>query len=542
MIVLGLYGALSGYEHDPCAAIVIDGVVQAVCEEERYLRIKSGWGRLPLRSIRACLALAGCRMEDVDVVAHPGEIYEDLPDRVQRYLVHHFGTSPPVEVVHHQTAHIASAWLCSGFDNDAMCLSYDGYGDGVSVALAHATRDRGIELLVHEPRQRSLGVLYSAVTSYLGFQVAEDEYKVMGLAPHGHSGVVDLSAFVDVIGTDYEIHEQTFRDGHFDLTGDEPIYGHRLVEMLGSPRIPGSRIEQRHMDIARAAQDALGGLAAALVTRLHDMTGSRNLCVAGGVGLNCTVNWSIGQLPFVDRLFVQPAASDRGLALGAALQVAHEHDDLPGPIRLTTTSYGSEYSDEDIGAALSQSGLRWCRVEDPAATAAEYLAQGAIVGWHQGRSEFGPRALGHRSILADPRRAETRDRVNDAVKFREWFRPFAPSVLAERSAELLELDGPSPFMTMSVPVREEWREQLRAVTHVDGTARVQTVDQAHEPLYHRLISAFADLTGVPAVLNTSFNVQGQPIIESPRDAVATFAGSGLDAVLIGDTLVRREGL
>jgi carbamoyltransferase len=541
LIVLGLYGALSGFEHDPGAAIVIDGVVRAVCEEERYLRVKSAWGRLPLRSIRACLSLAGCRMEDVDVVVHPGEVYDDLPERIRRYLVHHFGTAPTVEIVHHQTAHLASAWLCSGFEDDAMCLSYDGYGDGVSVALAHATHERGIEVLVHEPRQRSLGVLYSAITSYLGFQVAEDEYKVMGLAPLGRAGAVDLSPFVGVDGLDYEIHDHTFRAGHLQLSGDEPIYGDRLVEVLGPPRMPGTPIEQRHMDIARAAQDSLSRVAAALVTRLHAMTGSRSLCIAGGVGLNCTVNWSMGQLPCVDRLFVQPAASDRGLALGAALHTAFGHGDLDGPIRLATTAYGSEYGDEDAEAELVRSGLRWCRVDDPAAVAAELLAQGAIVGWYQGRSEFGPRALGHRSILADPRRIETRDRVNDAIKFRESFRPFAPSVLAERSAELLEFGGASPFMTMSVPVREKWQERLGAVTHVDGTARVQTVDQAEEPLYHRLIAAFAAATDVPAVLNTSFNVQGQPIVESPRDALATFAGSGLDAVLIGRTLVRRDG-
>lgn len=539
MIILGVYGAMTAGQHDPGAAVLCNGVVKAVCEEERYLRVKSSWGRLPIRSIRACLALAGCTMADVDLVVHPGEILEEVPDRIRRYFGHYFGSCPPVEIVNHQAAHLASAYFCSGFD-DAMCLSYDGYGDGVSVAMARANRRRGVEVLQHEPRQKSLGVLYSAFTSYLGFEVSQDEYKVMGLAPYGRSGAVDLTPFIDIDEGDYAISETLFRDGHHRLTNDEPIYSNRLVDLLGPPRSPSGPLEQHHMDVARACQDSLEELAVALVTRLHRMTSSRNLCIAGGVGLNCTVNWRLSQLPFVDRLFVQPAASDRGLAMGSALHAAFAHGDLSAPFALADTFYGSSYDSAVVEDELERSGLRWCRVTDPAAVAADLLAQGAIIGWHHDRSEFGPRALGHRSILADPRRAETRDRVNDAIKFREWFRPFAPSILADRAAELLQLDGPSPFMTMSVPVKDRWRDELGAVTHVDGTARVQTVDEATDPLFCALIRRFSELTGVPAVLNTSFNVHGQPIVESPRDALATYAGSALDAVVIGNALVHRE--
>lgn len=531
---------MSAGQHDPGAAIVRDGVLEAVCEEERYLRVKSSWGRLPIRSIRACLDLTGCTMGEVDLVVHPGEIIEGLPDRIRRYFAHYFGSCPTIEIVHHQAAHLASAYFCSGFD-DAMCLSYDGYGDGVSVALAHGTSARGVEVLRHQPRTQSLGVLYSAFTSYLGFQVSEDEYKVMGLAPYGRPGAIDLSPFVDVDDTDYEISESLYRSEHLRLTNDEPIYSERLVELVGPPRLPGGPIEQHHMDVARACQDALEEVAVALVTRLHGLTKSADLCIAGGVGLNCTANTRLSRLPFVNRVYVQPAASDRGLALGSALHAAFEHGDLMTPFKLSDTFYGSEYDGAAVEEELERSGLRWCRVADTAAVAADLLAQGAIVGLHHGRSEFGPRALGHRSILADPRLAETRDKVNDAIKFREWFRPFAPSMLAERATDLVDLRGPAPFMTMNLPVKDEWVDQLAAVTHVDGTARVQTVDSETDPVFHALIKGFSELTGVPAVLNTSFNVQGQPIVESPRDALATFAGSALDAVLIGNTLVRREG-
>ncbi len=422
-------------------------------------------------------------MADVDLVVHPGEIVEDVPNRIRQYLDHYFGGCPPIEIVHHQVAHMASAYFCSGF-SDAMCLSYDGYGDGVSVASAVASPDRGVQLLHHEPRDKSLGVFYSAFTSYLGFQISEDEYKIMGLAPYGRSGVVDLSRFVQVTENDYAISETLFRDGHMHLTNDEPMYGQRLVDFLGPPCAPGGPIEQHHMDVARACQDALEEIAIAMITRLHRTTSSGNLCIAGGVGLNCTANWRLSQIPFVDRLFVQPAASDRGLALGSALQAAHAHGDLKASIPITGTFFGSSYDDAVIEEELQRSGLRWCRVKDPAAAAADLLAKGAIVGWHQDRSEFGPRALGNRSILADPRRPETRDKVNDAIKFREWFRPFAPSVLADRADQLLELKGEAPFMTMSVPVKDAWVDQLGAVTHVDGTARVQTVEEGTAPLFH----------------------------------------------------------
>lgn len=537
MRILGIYGATGPWEHDPGAALVCDGVIQAVCEEERYLRIKSPWGRLPIESIAACLRATGLNMEDVDLVVHPGVIHEALPGRVASYISHYFGWCPPVRVIHHHIAHLASAYFCSGFE-EAMCLSYDGYGDGVSVALARGSRRGGIEVLESLPKEASLGVFYSAITSYLGFRVSEDEYKVMGLAPYGREGAADLSEFVRYEDEGYEVSAAMYRDGHLSVTNDEPIYSDALVKALGPPRRPTSQIEQRHRDVAHAAQLALENCAEALVRRLHRRTGFDSLCIAGGVGLNCSNNAKIDRLPFVRRTFVQPAASDRGLALGCALQAAFELGE-PASGALKHAHLGSGYDDDLVAADLDHFGVRHENLSDPAATAAELVAAGRVIGWYQGRAEFGPRALGHRSILADPRNQDMKDRVNRLVKRRESFRPFAPSVLLERATELFDVRGESPFMTFSVPTVDSWRERLGAVTHVNGTARIQTVHPDADPLFHRLIEHFGHLTGVPAVLNTSFNGRGEPIVETPRDCAAMFASSGLDAIIMGRHLVRK---
>jgi carbamoyltransferase len=537
MNVLGLYGCVTMGEHDPAAALVCDGRIVAACEEERFLRVKSPAGVLPVESIRACLRMAGLRMEDVDLVAHPGEIYEDMPERIGRYLPHYFGHAPPVQMVNHHLAHGASAYYCSGFER-AMCLSYDAYGDRMSAMLAVGTPEGGVQALETRPRESSLGLFYAAITSFLGFLVGEDEYKVMGLAPYGRPGV-DLSAFVDLEPGGYRVDMDFFPSYWPWTVNAEPFYSQRLVDLLGPPRRPGEPITAHHQDIAFAAQRTLERSSAALVAHLHERTGLTDLCLAGGCALNCTANQALLALPFVHRLFVQPASSDRGLALGCALQAAFEAGD---PVRapLTRAALGPEYGAPEIRTVLDETGTEYEEVADPAAAAAALLAEGKIIGWFQGRSEFGPRALGHRSILADPRAASVKDEINRRVKYREGFRPFAPSVLEERASELFEMDGASPFMTVTYPVAEGWRDRLQGVTHVDGTSRVQTVSCGEEPLYHRLIREFERLTSVPAVLNTSFNVRGQPIVETPLDALATFAGTGLDALIIGSFLVRKS--
>jgi carbamoyltransferase len=536
LIVLGLHSGFFLGQHDPSAALVVDGEIVAACEEERFLRVKSPCGVLPVESIRTCLAIAGLEIGDVDLVVHPGATIEGTAGRVDAYLRHFFGAAPPVEVIPHHLAHVASAYHAAGMA-DAVSVSYDAWGDRISTAIAVPEGGRP-KLVEMYGRQQSLGLFYGTITSYLGFRVGEDEFKVMGLAAYGKPDY-DLSAFLTTNGGAIELDDSFVRadiDACIEL---EPLYGPRLVDLLGPPRQPGEPITARHCAVACSAQLAFERAVCMLVGAACRRTGSRDVCLAGGGALNCSANLAVARLPEVDRLFVQPAASDRGLSLGCALWGAAEVGDRVAP--MTTAMLGRCYDADEIRSACELSGLRVTELEDPAATVADLLVAGRIVGWYTDRSEFGPRALGARSILADPRPATMRDEINARVKFREEFRPFAPAVGAWRAGELLDLDGPSPYMTVAHPVREEWRSRLGAVTHVDGTARVQTVDE-RAPALAELVRAFEERTGVPAVLNTSFNVRGQPIVETPLDAIGTFAATGLDALRLGPFLATKDRL
>jgi carbamoyltransferase len=535
MKILGLHGGVTLGQHDPGAALLVDGKIVAVCEEERFLRVKTPYGTLPTYSVRACLREAGLGMKDIDLVVHAGETYDDFPARLRLFLQHGFGHAPKVEMVNHQLAHLASAFYASGFP-EAMVLSYDAYGDRLSTALARGSRESGIEVLETRPAEQSLGSFYSLMTSFIGFMPDEDEYKVMGLAPYGKAEV-DLSDIATPAEDGFRINPAYWdRDPPF-RTRYEPWYGKRLVEKLGQPRGVDEPLGQRHKDLAAATQATLEACAIRLVEHLHRKTGLDALCLAGGVALNCSANGRLARLPFIKKFFVQPAASDRGLPLGCALEAAARHGDKPELLR--HVFYGPSSSAENVEKALKLSGVAYREV-DPVKEGAERIARGEVIGWFQGRSEFGPRALGHRSILADPRDGKMKDIVNSKIKFREEFRPFAPAVVEERAAEIFDLAWPSPFMTLAVPVREAWRPKLQAITHANGTGRVQTVSREVDPRFHGLIEAFGKKTGVPVILNTSFNVKGQPIVETALDALGTFAASGIDAVIIDRFLVSKR--
>jgi Predicted carbamoyl transferase, NodU family len=531
--ILGMNGSRTIKQHDPSAALVCDGKVMAACEEERYGRIKSGRGLLPIESIRACLTKARLSIRDIDMVYYPADTYPEMAERIRAYLQHYFGYAPPIRMINHQVAHLASAFFCSDFQ-EAMCLSYDAYGDSLSASLARASRKNGIEVLQTFEWDDSLGLFYSLMTSYLGFQVTEDEYKVMGLAAYGKPGI-DLSAILHPTSDGYSFNKAYMREDIWHLSPLEPYYHTALQDLLGLARQPGEPITQHHKDVAYAAQCTLEACACALVKQLHRRTGLSSLCLAGGVALNCSANMVLQRLSCVEQCFVQPAASDRGLALGSAVYGAFEQGDHPEP--LSHVYLGSDYDTSVISHAIRLTGVAATRPNDLVSTVAQLLADEKIVGFYTGRSEFGPRALGHRSILADPRQAKMKDTVNARIKFREEFRPFAPSVLEERCADLFEMNHPSPYMTTAVPVRQHWQEKLGAVTHVNGTARVQTVNAGVAPQFYQVIAEFAKLTGVPALLNTSFNIKGQPIVETPLDALATFASTGMDALILGDYLI-----
>jgi carbamoyltransferase len=547
--------------HDSAACIARDGEVIFAIAEERLSRRKHD-ETFPLLSIQACLDFAGVRAEDVDfvcagwphlssVVAHD---LKCLLTRAQpanymsvaswlklfvssitrrngtrEYTQRFRGSKTRFRFVDHHRAHAISAYGFSGFE-DATVLVLDGRGAWEATSLWHG-RDGHLEHVWTIPYPNSLGLFYAKFTQYLGFTPYSDEWKVMGLAPYGHPGI-DLEYFLDLTESPYQVASKLF------LQEDSKCAA-AMEARLGPSRAPESEIDDRHKNIAFAVQDMCEQAMTSLASSAVAKTGSRNLCLAGGVALNSKANGKILASGIVDQIFVQPAAGDDGVCLGAALAPCLENGGRL-PIRKMRHAYlGVESSDAEIEKVLQTYKIRAERVPDPAPVAAEMLANGKILGWFQGRMEFGPRALGSRSILADPRDPEMNAKVNNAVKFREWWRPFAPSILAERAGEYLESATDSPFMVLTAQVRPEKRHAIPSVTHVDGSARPQTVERDVNPLYWRVIDEFARRTGVPVIMNTSFNLRGEPIVCTPTDAIRTFFSSGMDALVIGNFVVKK---
>jgi carbamoyltransferase len=547
--------------HDSSACIVRDGEVLFAVAEERLSRVKHD-ARFPSLAIRACLDFAGIRAQEVDFVClgwsvpraaflhdlrcyaagtHPVDS-RALLNTTRRFVSmwHQRGGENrfrqmygPVRArfryVHHHLAHAISAYAFSGFD-EASVLVLDGRGAWEATSLWRGCGGR----LAHVwtiPWPNSLGLFYAQFTQYLGFAPYSDEWKVMGLAPYGEPGIA-LREFIIPDDNPYRVTSRL-------LLGRESAPTAAIESKLGKRRIPESDIDNRHRNLAFAVQDSCEQAMMTLARAAVEETGSRNLCLAGGVALNSKANGKILASRIVDRLFIQPAAGDDGVCLGAALA---PYLDRGGklPVREMRHAYlGSATEDPEIEKVLQTYKLRATRVGDAAKIAAELLANGKILGWFQGRMEFGPRALGSRSILADPRDPEMNAKVNQAVKFREWWRPFAPSMLAEVAGEYLESATDSPFMIVTAQVKPEKRNVIPSVTHVDGSARPQTVEKEINPLYWRLIDEFGKRSGVPVVMNTSFNLRGEPIVCTPTDAIRTFFSSGMDALVIGNFVVEK---
>ena len=547
--------------HDSSACIVRDAQLLFAVAEERLSRAKHD-ARFPHLAIRACLEFAKATPGQLDEVCFgwqaPGPLfrhdlkcyalgrqpltYLNLLNSTRYFLSmwHQQGGAKPfaqqfgatrarMRFVDHHFAHALSAYAYSGFD-DAAVVIMDGRGawEATSLWRGHSGR---LDHILTIPFPNSIGLFYSDFTAYLGFQRNSDEWKVMGLAPYGKPGV-DLRAFMAPEAAPYRVHT-----GRLAGNGRDPFAG--IASQLGPPREAESEIAGRHKDIAYAVQEACERAMMSVVRMAIAKTGSRNLCLAGGVALNSKANGKIAASGLVDKIFVQPAAADDGVALGAALApYLNNGGNLPcQPMR--HAYLGPSFTDEQIEAALRTYKIRFTRTGDPAKTAAELLSHGKILGWFQGRMEFGPRALGSRSILADPRDPEMNVKVNNAVKFREWWRPFAPSMLAEKAAEYIESATDSPYMILTAQVRPEKRSVIPSVTHVDGSARPQTVEKAINPLYWRLIDEFGQRTGVYVVMNTSFNLRGEAIVHTPTDAIRTFFSSGMDALVIGGFLVEK---
>jgi carbamoyltransferase len=545
--------------HDSSACVVRDGELLFAVAEERISRMKHD-ARFPRLAIQACLDFARVRADQLDEVcfgwstAGPGFRHDlkclatgGLPftylnlltttlhfltmwrqDSGSKLFVQQFGpTKAKMRFVDHHLAHAISAYGYSGFD-DAAVVVMDGRGawEATSIWRGHGGK---IDHVLTIPYPDSVGYFYSEFTEFLGFQRNSDEWKVMGLAPYGQPGV-KLDSFIDFETAPYRVHVKR-------LTGNGSGIFSGMIPLLGPLRVAESEIDNRHKDIAYAVQEACEVAMMNVVRMAIAKTGCRNLCLAGGVALNSKANGKLLASGLADRMFVQPAASDDGVALGAAL-APYLDDNGKLPNKAMRHGYwGPCFDDEAIEDTLRTYKLHYKRLSDPASAAAELLSQGKILGWFQGRMEFGPRALGSRSILADPRDPEMNAKVNNAVKFREWWRPFAPSFKKEAAGDYLESATDSPFMILTAQVRPEKRSIIPSVTHVDGSARPQTVEKEINPLYWHLIDEFGKRTGVPVLLNTSFNLRGEAIVCTPTDAICTFFSSGMDALVIGSFLV-----
>jgi carbamoyltransferase len=589
MNILGI----SCFFHDAAAALAQDGIVTAAAEEERFSRIKHD-ASFPIRAVEFCLRTGKLRGEDLDWVV----FYEKPFVKFDRLLMSTLGTFPrsfgvfresmikwlgeklwvkglirkrvgisPERILFssHHLSHAASAFYCSPY-SEAAVLTVDGVGEWATATLG-VGRDRNIELLGEIRFPHSLGLLYSVFTAFLGFEVNEGEYKVMGMAPYG------TPKYADDVRTLLRLHD----DGGFSLDMDYFSYHHspdtafnaKFARLFGAPRDPKSPFftrssgypayfgdrpsdydalcerNQHYADIAASIQLVTEETLLAMARALHAKTGLPRLCMAGGVALNSVANGRIlRETPF-EELYTQPAAGDAGGAVGAALYVYHAVLGHPRKFVMEHAYLGEEHSEDDIKRFLDEGRIRYEYLEDDdrlIGRVVDALASGKVIGWSQGRFEWGPRALGNRSILADPRRADMKDIVNTKIKFREPYRPFAPSVLVERAEEFYDLAEPerhypARFMLLVVPVKEEKREVVPAPTHVDGTGRLQTVFKETNPRYHHLIEMFGKATGVPVVLNTSFNLKGEPIVNTPREAFSTFMRSGIDLLVLDRFIV-----
>lgn len=549
--------------HDACAALVGDGAIVLAVEEERLSRVKHHFG-IPVRAVSACMAAAGLDIRELEHVA----FYMD-PSLWLRSFGFHFVRGLPkslaftkrepalwksflgaertfrratgfrgrFHVVEHHAAHVDSAFFPSGFEH-AAALTLDGAGESVTTLLA-AVDSGAIRRIADERYPRSVGKVWESVTDWLGWRATQDEGKTMGLGPCGSDRLVDR--FSQVLRTD---RDTLF---HQDLSyfaypgGATRLVSERFIREFGPPRESDGAIEDHHRDVARALQHWTEEIVLDLARRVRDASGATRLVMAGGVALNCVANGRLLRAGIFDDVFIQPAAGDNGASLGAALHVSHRRLGVRRGPAMRDAYVGPGVAEADVAAAARERGLDPERPADVVERTAELLARGLVVGWMQGRMEFGPRALGNRSILADPTRPEMKDRVNRLVKFREPFRPFAPSVPLERAPEWFEDVKPSPYMLLAFPVRANVRDRLPAVSHVDGSARVHTVTRAENPRFHALLEAFGRRSGVPVLLNTSFNVRGEPIVCTAGEALDALLRTGLDAVVAGDLVFLKPG-
>ena len=553
---------ISALYHDSACCLLKDGTLVAAASEERFTRVKFD-PRMPISAFRYCLREAGLDIHEIDVLAYyekpqikwerqiwaetkpsgatnnPRQREPPAADKPEFLIRHNLGYEGPILYFDHHRSHAASSYFYSGFEQAAV-LTVDGVGEWATTTYGRGSGDL-LELFEEVRFPHSLGLFYATLTAYLGFRVNDGEYKVMGLAPYGKPRFTASLRHLIQAGPGGGF---TLDMTYFDFLRGERMFSEELARLLGAPsRQPGSELTAFHYDLARSLQVVVEEVLLQKVTYLHERVAAENLCMAGGVALNCVANGRILREGPFKRLFIQPAAGDAGSALGAA---ALAHIQLTGkrPRRepLRQVFLGPSFGADEIGNLLAQTDIRPLDFRADTTgllqAVAERLAQCKVVGWFQGRMEFGPRALGARSILANPLDPGIRDRLNHMVKKRESFRPFAPSVLANRAAEHFQLLGESPFMLLTCQVTSALI--LPGITHVDGSARPQTVDPAQNPRYAALLAVFHQLTGCPILVNTSFNTAGEPIVCSPLDALLCMTEAGLDTLVLEDFIIDRQ--
>jgi len=572
MLILGI----NAYHADAAAAMVCDGRLVAAAEEERFNRVKHSAG-FPYQAVKSCLQEVGATLKDIDHIAvaqSPNSNWINQTTTVQsdqflmgreradRFLFPAEIKSIPHELrsavgesgdlpcrfhsVAHHVSHSASAFLVSKLDHAAIaCI--DSFGDLNSTLLGQGT-DRQIEIFRLVPFPHSLGILYSMVTQYLGFPNYGDEGKVMGLASYGEPRFLfqlgELVLYNPARGFELNLDFFTHHVNGFRSTwsSSKPIlrklYSGKMIDKFGPARLSGEELKEFHCDMAASLQACLESRVISLLRDLYERSNSKNCVLVGGVALNSVLNSRIPEYVPFQEIYVPPAAGDSGTAIGAAFHVYNSYLNQPRVFQLEHSYWGPAYTNEQCRDALSKAGLPYREVEDAALTAAQLIASGKIIGWFQGRMEFGPRALGNRSILADPRREETRTRINRQIKFREDFRPFAASILANRVGDLFRNPASSPYMTEVFSLKNEIKTRYPATTHIDGTTRLQTVTPESNSLFFRLISEFEKFSCVPMVLNTSFNQQ-EPIVCTPEDAIRCYKDSALDALFLGNYLAEK---
>ena len=566
---------ISCHYHDGAAALVSDGRLVAASEEERFTRKKHDF-QFPSNAIEFVLRHGQITADDLDYIV----FYEKPLVKFERVLTTSLHTTPfswrafqesmvswlteklwirglirdklrfkdakRILFSEHHISHAASAYYCSPFDQAAV-LTADGVGEWTTATLGMGDGNH-LKILEEMRFPHSVGLLYSAFTAFLGFEVNDGEYKVMGMGAYGEPKYIDEIEKVVRIGSDGSI-QLDLRYFSFQHSVKR-MFNSRFESLFGPARDPkqADNLEPHYADVAASIQKVTEEIMVKMARHLQQRTGASKLCMAGGVALNSLANYRILKESGFDEIYIQPAASDAGGALGAALWAYHEVLGNPRSFTMDHAYWGEESSQAETAQFLSNANIsHWESKNEDELTdhVADAIQNGKVVGWHQGRAEWGPRALGNRSILADPRRPEMKSIINEKVKFREPFRPFAPSILAERASELVELSDPEKhyparFMLYVTPVKDEKKDTIPAVTHEDGTTRLQVVHEESNPLYHKLITKFADATGVPAVVNTSFNLRGEPIVNSPESAYDTFTRSGIDLLVMGSFICQKD--